>query len=58
MSFHVNKYYLIAFLTLLLRSVANFYNQKIGRRPRLTSLQRRHTDDQETHEKMLNTANY
>ena len=33
-------------------------NQKIGRRPRLTFLPKRHTDDQETHEKMLDTANY
>ena len=30
----------------------------MGRRPDQTFLQRRHTDDQEAHEKMLNIANY
>ena len=30
-------------------------NQKVGRRPKKIFLQRRHTDDQQTHEKMLNT---
>ena len=30
----------------------------MGRRPKQTFLQRRHTDDQQTHEKMLNFANY
>ena len=29
----------------------------MGRRPKQTFLQRRHTDGQEAHEKMLNTAN-
>ena len=33
-------------------------NQKMGRRPKQTFLQRRHTDGQEAHEKMLNIANY
>ena len=33
-------------------------NQKTGRRPKQTSLQRRHTDGQEAHEKMLDVANY
>ena len=33
-------------------------NQKVGRRPKETFLQRRHTDGQETHEKMLNISNY
>ena len=33
-------------------------NQKMGRRPKQTSLQRRHTDGQEAHEKLLNIINY
>ena len=33
-------------------------NQKMGRRSKWTSLQRRHTDGQEAHEKMLNISNY
>ena len=33
-------------------------NQKIDRRPKQIFLQRRHTDSQETHEKMINTTNY
>ena len=33
-------------------------NQKLSRRPKQTFLQRRHIDDQKTHEKMLNIANY
>ena len=33
-------------------------NQKMGRRPKQTFLQRRHTGGQEAHEKMLNVANY
>ena len=31
-------------------------NQKLGRRPKKTFLQRRHTDGQEANEKMLNIA--
>ena len=31
-------------------------NQKMGRRPKQTFLQRRHIDGQQTHEKMLNIA--
>ena len=31
---------------------------KMGRRPKQTFLQRRHTDGQQAHEKMLNTTNY
>ena len=34
------------------------YNQKMGRRPKQTFLQRRHTDVQEAYEKMLNITNY
>ena len=30
----------------------------MGRRPKETFLQRRHTNDQEAHEKMFNTANH
>ena len=30
----------------------------MGGRPKQTFLQRRHTDDQEAHEKMLNITNY
>jgi len=30
----------------------------MGRRPKQGFLQRRHTDGQETHEKMFNIANY
>ena len=30
----------------------------MGKKPKLTFLQRRHMDNQQTHEKMLNTANY
>ena len=33
-------------------------NQKMGRIPKQTFLQRRHTDGQKAHEKMLNIANY
>ena len=33
-------------------------NQKIGRRPKEIFLQRRHTDGQQSHEKILNLANY
>ena len=33
-------------------------NQIMGRRPKQTFLQRRHTDGQETHEKMVNITNY
>ena len=33
-------------------------NQKMGRRPKQTFLQRRHTDGQEAHEKMLHITNY
>ena len=33
-------------------------NPKISRRPKQTFLQRRHTDGQEAHEKMLNIINY
>ena len=32
--------------------------KKMGRRPKQTFLQRRQTDGQEAHEKMLNIANY
>ena len=30
----------------------------MGRKPKQTFLRRRHTDEQQAHEKMLNTANY
>ena len=33
-------------------------NQKIGQRTKQTFLQRRHTDGQQTHEKMLNITHY
>ena len=33
-------------------------NNKIGRTPKQTFLQRRHTDGQEANEKMLNITNY
>ena len=33
-------------------------NQKMGGRPKETFLQRRHTDSQQAHEKMLNIINY
>ena len=33
-------------------------NQKMGRGPKCTCLQRRHTDVQEAHEKILNVTNY
>ena len=33
-------------------------NRKMGRKPKYTFLQRRHTDSQYEHEKMLNIANY
>jgi len=32
-------------------------NQKLSRRPKQTLFPRRHTDGQQAHEKMLNTAN-
>ena len=32
--------------------------QQMGRRPKQTFFQRRHTNGQEAHEKMLNTTNY
>ena len=34
------------------------FNQNVAKRPKQTFLQRRHTDGQEAHEKMLNIANY
>ena len=33
-------------------------NQKMGKRPKQTFLQRKHTDAQQVHEKMLNNINY
>ena len=33
-------------------------NEKMGRRSKYTFLQRRHTDGQEAHEKVLNITNY
>ena len=33
-------------------------NQKVEKRPKQTFLQRRHTDGQQTHEKMLNITHY
>ena len=33
-------------------------NQKVGKRPKQTFLQRRHTDDYQTHEKILNILHY
>ena len=33
-------------------------NPKMGRRPKQTCIQRRHTDGQEVHEKMFNITNY
>ena len=33
-------------------------NRKMGRRPKQTCPQRRHTDGQQAHEKILNIANY
>ena len=33
-------------------------SQKVSRRPKQSFLQRRHTDEQQTHEKMLNIAHY
>ena len=33
-------------------------NQKMGQRSKQTFLQKRHTDGQETHEKMLNITHY
>ena len=33
-------------------------NQKVGKRPKQTFLQRRHTDGSQTHEKMLNITHY
>ena len=33
-------------------------NPKMGRRPKQTFLQRRHTDGQEAHEKLLNITNH
>ena len=33
-------------------------NQKMGRLPEQTFLQRRHADGQQTHEKMLNIIHY
>ena len=33
-------------------------NQKVGKRPKQTFLQRRHTDGQQAHEKMFTITNY
>ena len=33
-------------------------NQKVGKRPKQTFLQRRQTDSKQTHEKMLNIAHF
>ena len=35
-----------------------FSNQKVGKRPKQTFCQRRHTHDKQTHEKMLNITYY
>ena len=40
------------------QQTTNQPNQKMGRRSKHTFLQRRHTDGQKAHEKMLNIANY
>ena len=39
-------------------SITKEPNPKMGRRPELTFLQRRHTDCQQTHEKMLSITNH
>ena len=39
-------------------SIKKQLNQKVGRKTKQTFFQRRYTDDQQTHEKMLNIANY
>ena len=36
----------------------NKHNQKMGKRPKQTFLQRRYTDGLQTHEKMLNIKHY
>ena len=36
----------------------NITDQKVGKRPKQTFLQRTHKDGQQTHEKMLNIAHY
>ena len=41
-----------------LNNKTNNLIKKMGRRPKQTFLQRRHTDGQQAHEKMLNITNY
>ena len=45
-------------LTQLSNKKANSSIKKMGRGPKKTSLQRRHTDGQEAHKQMLNIADY
>ena len=40
------------------QSKKNFFNQKMGRRPKQTFLQRRHTYGQEAHEMIFNITSY
>ena len=41
-----------------IKKTNNPHPLKKGRRPKETFIQRRHTDGQETHEKMFNNADY
>ena len=50
--------YVRQLINILLFFQKNKPNQKMGRRPKQTFPQRRHTDGQLAHEHMLNTASY
>ena len=41
-----------------IKKINNPVKKKMGRKPKQMFLQRRHTDGQKAHEKMLNIANY
>ena len=41
-----------------IKKINNPVKKKMGRKPKQMFLQRRHTDGQKAHEKMLNSANY
>ena len=53
----INKQ-LIQFTIKIFNILKSQPNLKMGKRPKQTFFQRRYTDDQQVHEKMLNITNY